>query len=769
MRKIGLFLFTLLACQQFSTAQGTIPMDKKKFREDFTQGSLEMMEHFYDTALTTFLQIRQMDTANANVNYLIGQLYLQTHTKKYRAERYLTVALTNVSKKWIPDEPSIKCAPPLAYYYMAQALHINNNFQRAIDFYAKFKDLPGRKDEEMIKDIERRKEMCFTALELMKNPVNCRITDLGDSVNSPFGDYSPLLSAGEDAIMFTSNRKGVGGDGYMTPEGDFLEDIWISYKKPDGGWTGAKSIGPTINTPGGEATVGLSADGQTMFIYRDDNGDGNIYISELSGDLWSIPDKVANDKDPQTDVNSESWEPSATITADGNTIYFVSDRKGGYGGTDIYKVVRLPSGQWSMAQNLGSTINTAYNEDAPFMHPDGKTLFFSSTGHKVMGGFDIFYSIKTDTSWTEPTNLGYPINTADDDIYYVTSADGKRGYYASVRPGGVGDKDLYRVDMMDDLTGAVVVFKGFVTYNGTPILPPSVHIRVKDNTTGQYLPDIIPNSRTGKYIIVLTPGMLDVKDFTVSFEADSIKPIEVTVKVERKNGYQEIEKPIELHIINLVKLPPGTITLSGTVKGSDGVIIPYCRVSITDNLLGVLLHSYRADSVNGSYSINLDPGKNYSVSFEATGYLFQSVNVISPPTKKDNTEIVKDILLDKIKVGVKITLNNIFFDSGKSNLRKESNSEMEKVIRLMTENPAMRIEMSGHTDNKGSDALNKALSLARAQSVVNYLVSKGIPKKRLVAKGYGKTMPVAPNNLPDGKPDEEGMQKNRRVEMKLID
>jgi len=322
--------------------------------------------------------------------------------------------------------------------------------------------------------------------------------------------------------------------------------------------------------------------------------------------------------------------------------------------------------------------------------------------------------------------------------------------------------------MMDDLTGAVVVYKGFVTYNGTSILPPSVHITIKDNSTGEFLPEIVPNSRTGKYIIVLTPGDKDSKDFTISFEADSIKPIVENVKVERKNGYQEIEKPIELHVVNLVKLPPGTITLSGTVKGSDGLIIPYCRVSITDNLLGIQLHTYRADSTNGSYSINLDPGKNYSVSFEANGYLFQSVNIISPPTKKDNTEIVKDILLDKIKVGAKITLNNIFFDSGKSNLRKESGSELAKVIALMKENPDMRIEMSGHTDNKGNDALNMALSQARAQSVVNYLVSKGIAKKRLVAKGYGKTMPVAPNNLPDGKPDEEGMQKNRRVEMKLI-
>ena len=730
MKKSLLTTAFIFVSSAFLFAQGTIPMNKKEFREGFTQANLMMLEHFYDTALTAFLHIRDMDTTNANVNYKIGQIYLQTHTKKYKAQRFLEAAMSGVSKKYLPDEPAEKHCPELAYFYLAKAYHINNDFQRAIDFFDKFKDLPGRKNPEIIKEIEHYKEMCFTALELMKNPVNCTIKSLGDSVNSIYGDYSPVISVDEDVLMFTSNRKGTGGENNMTPEGDYFEDIWICYRKPDGTWTEARSIGPTINTFDNEATIGLSADAQQLFIYKDDNGDGNIYRSELNGDIWSRPEKMGEDNGPsKTDINTSAWEPSATITADGNTIYFVSDRVGGYGGTDIYRVTRLPNGYWSMAQNLGPTINTMYDEDAPSIHPDGKTLFFSSKGQKTMGGYDIFYSIKYDSGWTQPKNVGYPINTADDDIFYSTSADGKRAYYSSVRPGGMGDKDIYVVNLEDPLSGSVVVLKGKITFNGKDSLPPGANIRIKDAETGEQFPDVKPNSKTGKYIMVLTPGGKEFRNYTVSYEADSLDAIVENVKVEKKAAYSETEKVIEIKDVNFVTKKLGTMSISGTVKGSDGMV-PETRIDISDNANGALLAHYFS-KISGDFYFVIERGKNYNISFEADGYLFQSINV-NVPKKAEYSEIVKEIVLDKIKIGVKITLNNIFFDSGKSDLRKESEIEMEKVILLLKQHPEIRVEVSGHTDNHGNDGLNMKLSQARAQAVVDALIKKGVSKTRLI-------------------------------------
>lgn len=765
MPRTRLILIILLCISARAYSQGTIPMNKKVFREEFTQGNLMLMEHFYDTALTTFLHIREMDTTNANVNYKVGLIYLQTHTKKYKAERYLLAASEHVSRNYLEDEPSEKNAPELVYYYLAKSMHINNEFNRAIDYYDKMKEVLGKKNPEMQKDIEYQKERCFTAIEIMKNPVLCKIVNLGDSVNSEHGDYSPVISADENVIMFTSNRKGTGIE--LTPENDYFEDIWICFKKPDGTWTKARSVSATINSTENEATIGLSADGQQLFIYKDDNGDGNIYRSELNGDIWSSPEKMGEDNTPKTDINTTAWEPSATITADGNTLYFVSDRKGGFGGTDIYRVVRLPNGNWSMAQNLGPTINSPYDEDAPFMHPDGRTLYFSSKGHKNMGGYDIFYSTRFDSGWSQPQNVGYPINTADDDVFYVTSPDGKRAYFSSVRPGGMGDKDIYRIDLKEGLSDPVIVFKGKIQYNGGDSLPPGVNIRIRDIASGDQLPDIKPNPKSRSYILLLSPGKADEKNFEISYEADSLDPVVENVKVERKNEYSETEKTVELKTVNFEKVPK-TILFSGTLKGTDGLPVEGGKVYITDNKTDSVIHTLTPDPITGKFSIVIKRLKNYNVSFEAQHYLFQSIN-LNVPSKTDYREVKKDIVLEKIKLGVKITLNNIFFDSGKSDLRPESNSELEKMYKLMMENPSIRFEISGHTDNKGKDALNIKLSQARAQAVVNYLVKKGISKKKLIAKGYGKSQPVFSNNNPDGSPNEDNMQKNRRVEMKVIE
>jgi outer membrane protein OmpA-like peptidoglycan-associated protein len=415
---------------------------------------------------------------------------------------------------------------------------------------------------------------------------------------------------------------------------------------------------------------------------------------------------------------------------------------------------------------LGPTINTEEDEEAPFMHPDGVTMFFSSKGHKNMGGFDVFKTTKNEEGkWSEPENLRAPINTPDDDIFYVQSADGKRGYVSSARRGSLGEKDIYRIDFERAIAEPLTLLKGVLTFNGTNKQPANARITVMDEE-GIVVQDIRPNEKTGKYIMILAPGVKG-KTYTVNFEAEGYQPISISLVIPPNSSYQEIEKEFILQMINLETKTLGTMGVKGVVRNKEGRSIPGAEIIVKDNLTGKLLETFYTTIDSGSYYFVVNRGQNYNISYEAKGYLFHSEN-INVPKVAEYSVMQKDVILDRVEVGSKIVLNNIFFDSNKSILRKESRLEIDKLVELMKKYSELVIEVSGHTDNKGNDAANMTLSQARSQAVVNALIKKGIKKEQLIAKGYGETAPVAPNALPNGKPDLKGMQLNRRVEMKIV-
>lgn len=756
--KAKLFFLALLA-GFFSNAysQG----NKSDYREHFTQGNLLILEQNYPLALKHFLDAYHIDSANANINYKVGYCYLQSANEKDKALPYLEKAVKNVTRNYMDMEPREKQAPENAYYYLGTAYRLAYKFNESNTYFNKFKDIVGDRNKELAADLTKQIETNYNAVELTKDTAAVNIINLGDSVNSAYPDYSPLISADESTLIFTSRRPGsTGGD--KTDNDQFFEDIYYCVKKKDGSWSSPKSIGVNINSNDNEADIGLSADGQQLFVYRGVNG-GDIYYSMLDGDTWSnlIP-LGAN-------INSKSWETHASLTVDGNTLYFVSDRKeGGYGGRDIWRCVRLPNGAWSLPMNLGPQINTPYDEDAPFIHPDGVTLFFSSTGHKNMGGFDIFKSSKDDEGkWSTPENLKAPINTPDDDIFYVQSVDGRRGYFSSVRSGGFGEKDLYMIKFDQAIVEPLTLLKGFLTFDGGNKMPANVRITATDMESGLVVQDVRPNTATGKYLLILNPGN-EGKTYTISYEADGFQPVSETIVIPPNSSYQEIEKELLLKIINFESKTLGTISIAGTIKNQEDHIIPGAKIIIKDNTTGKLIDTYYTTSDSGSYYFVVNRGQNYNISYEADGYLFQSENV-NVPKQPEFSVLTKNIVLEKVKAGAKIVLNNIFFDSNKATLRKESNLEMEKVIKLMQDYPDLKIEVAGHTDSKGNDAANLKLSQMRSQAVVTALAKKGINAKRLVAKGYGETQPVAPNTLPNGKPDLKGMQLNRRVELKILE
>lgn len=523
--KLLVLLLFLFPCSVFAQ-----PLSKSDFRNMFTQGNLMILDHFYDTACRTFLHLYKADPSNANVNYKIGYCYLKMPAHKLKSITYLENAIKQTAGNYREDDASEKNAPEDAIYLLGQAYHYAYRFDEAIVQYNKFREIVGKWNLNYLKEIDQRIEQAKNAKALIEKPVDCTITNLGDSVNCEYPDYSPVISADEAILIFTSRREGTGGKENITINDEFFEDIWICERGPYGTWTKAKGISRTINTDGNEATIGLSADGQQLYVYRDDNGDGNIYISKLDGNYWNPPYKM-----DASNINSTHWEPSACISADGNFMYFVSSRPGGFGGRDIYQCRRLPNREWSQPENLGPVINTPYDEDGPFMHPDGITFFFSSSGHNSMGGFDVFYSTKVANNvWTKPVNMGYPINTTDDDIYFVTSSDGRRAYYASFRPEGKGEKDIYLVTMPKPFVKSVAILVGWLkNRDGSPIPKySSVSVKMKNGETFSCK----PNEGSGKFVQTLFPG----KEYEVTIETNGNKIFYDAFFLPEDSSYQSL-------------------------------------------------------------------------------------------------------------------------------------------------------------------------------------------------------------------------------------
>lgn len=754
------FLFLILLC---ALSVKLFPQ-KKMYLSNFEQGNYLFLEKNYIMALNSFEQAYSVDSSSANINYKIGLCYLNLPSKKKKALKYLDVAVKDITKKYDEDEPSFKSAPMDAIYYHAKALHFNSRFTEAMAEFEKYNRIAGTKDKERHEEILRQIEMCKNAIEYSASPAKITIKNLGDSVNTDFPDYGPVVNADESMMLFTSRRPGSTG-GERGVDGSYYEDIYMSHRKPDGTWNTAQKLFSQINTNSNEATIGLSPDGQKVYIYKDSNG-GDLFYSTLTGETWSALTAFG------PEVNSPHWETHISISTDSNTMFFSSDRPGGLGGQDLYRCVKLPNGQWSSAYNLGPGINTKYDEDAPYLHPDGKKLFFSSEGHSSIGGLDIFYSNLNDSAgniyYGKPISLRIPINTPDDDEFYVPTANGLHAYFSSAREGGVGDHDIYVADLPSEIqVDPLVLLSGVITFNGTHERPEKVEITVIDAETGEIVSICKPNALTGKYIALLNPGPLG-KKYKIKYEAPSFRPISKTINVLPGSAYQVIEKEIELQFINLGNKTSGTMALGGIITNEIGESIVDVQVVVKDNNTGELIDTYTTSSDVGYYYIVMDHGRNYNVSFEAPGYLFQSQN-FDIPQKSNYVEIIKNIKLEHIQKGVKMVMNNIFFDANKSNLRKESTVELETVLNLVKKNPSLVIEISGHTDSQGKDVANSKLSLARAQAVVDFLSAKGAPAAQLIAKGYGKTQPIAPNKLKNGKPDKAGMQKNRRVEMKILE
>jgi hypothetical protein len=379
--------------------------------------------------------------------------------------------------------------------------------------------------------------MCANAKELIKHPVDVTFTNIGKEVNSEYADYYPWIPANESFVAFTSRRKGNVGN-LVDYDGYYTSDIYISEVK-EGSWIKAKNAGPTLNTADDEQVVGLTSDGKTMLIYIDHQATfGDLYSSENKGKGFTKAEPYG------ANVNSKSLETAGSITSDGNILLFASDKPGGVGGTDIYMSRKLPTGEWGEAFNLGPNINTKYNEDFPHLSEDNGTLYFASEGHNSMGGFDIFKSVydEIDKAWQKPANLGYPINTADDNLTFCVSSSNRDGYVSAVRPEGNGDLDIYKVTF-NAIDERQTVLRGKILTNDSIKSGLETTITITNLRTKMPLDQTFKsNPKTNKYVIALPAG-----DYSLSVEADGYDILTQEFKFYDKSDYKtEIVKDLML-------------------------------------------------------------------------------------------------------------------------------------------------------------------------------------------------------------------------------
>ncbi len=685
-------LFVLIFSLGFLAAElsfGQQEQDKELAKEYMLQAELTLeATRAEDDAKDQMVTAANLDTTLIKANFEAGHLYLKTVGKELAVKYFLRIYRQDPDYRFDIE------------YWIATSYQFGLEFDKAIDFYTRYKNKLTKKpnyqgkDKVDMKEVDRRITECKNGKEFVANPKPFSIVNIGREINSEFEDYAPVLNASEDEIVFTTRRRDGNTYENVADDNKPFEDIFTTTRN-GGNWQKAKNIGPSLNTNSHDSNLAFSPDGNMLFVYKD-VGKGDIYFTERRKDgTWSELEALPGI------INSTYRESSVSITKDGELLYFSSERPGGYGASDIYVCYKDSRGEWTRVKNLGPGINTEYDEDGPFIDYDGKTLYFSSQGRKGMGGFDIFKSNLLDkekNEWSEPENMGYPINSPDDDIYFSGTKDGRRWYYSSVRGDGLGYSDIYKIEPSTEEKKPPVAAK-----EPEPIIEPPTVEPVKEPVVEEAKPKVEPK-----------PEALAVQYVVNVVDADSKSPLDAKVRMQ----------------------------------------------GLKDNVMVGI-----DDLGGGSYkfSIVATKPKDYRLSVEKEGYVFQTLTVKIEGVGAKEKTITRTIEMRKLSVGVVSILRNIYFDFEKATFKTEAYPELNKLETMMKQNTSLQVEIGGHTDSVGDNKFNLDLSLRRANAVKSFLTSKGVDTRRVKTVGYGETKPLASND-----DEEEGRQFNRRVEFKVL-
>jgi outer membrane protein OmpA-like peptidoglycan-associated protein len=638
---LKLVIIFLLIYSQVSAQDGYHTKSKKAVNLYGTAGR-EYTLHNYSEAINLLNHALKIDKRFIEAWLLLGQVCTDADLTDESIEAY---------KKAISLDPGF--FPP-AYYLVSLNEYYSGKYEAALDHMKSFIK-SGYQSEELLSNAKKVTDDCVFAIKAVARPVPFDPVNLGPNINTKYDEYWPSLSADESILVFTSQIPidPSNPDVYRNRQ----EDFYYSEFK-DGKWQPAVNAGYPPNTEKNEGAQSISANGKILFFTACNREDGigrcDLYYSEKKGEHWTVPANLGRP------VNTPGNEKQPSVSADGEMLYFVSDRGGGKGGYDIWMSRRSEDGSWQEAINAGDSINSSGDEQSPFIHPDNKTLYFSSNGWVGMGRYDIYVSRKNDSDrWMPPVNLGYPINTWNNEEGLIVNSRGDKAYFSSDRLSRQG-RDIFEFNLYDEVR---------------PIKVSYMKGKVYDSETLQRL--------------------------QARFEL-----------IDLKNGEIVMESTSE----------PGT----------------------------------------GEFLVCIPANTDYALNVSKKGYLFYSDHFSLQDVYERDEPYLKDVPLNPIKTGGSIILRNVFYAYNSWELMDQSRIELDKVVQLMNENPTLKIEISGHTDNTGTPEYNLGLSEKRAASVTGYLASHGISPDRMKARGYGLTQPVMTNDT------EEGRAANRRTELKIL-
>lgn len=741
-----------------------------------TECSRMLQENYFYFAEIIVDRLLQINPQSANYHYRKGYIILDSRLDSEAAKPHLFMAISNVKRNYDMYSAKELSAPTDAYYHLARCYHLDEELDKAKEFYQKFLDETSGKSE-LIPKAKVRLLQCDVAKELIAKPKTAKVTNVGPNVNTVYPEYAPVISLDGSSLYFTSRRQweDQSTDDYKDPQyNQYPEDIYLSLMDLDGNWqkpTRLSFCEGRLN----EASVSISADERMIYTYEDRTGSGDIYFSDFQRSEFQTLKKLDNKH-----VNTKYWDTHVSVTPDGQQMYFVSDRPGGYGKRDIYRIVKLPNGSWSDPINLGPKINTEHDEDAPFIAVDNKTLYFSSNGPKSMGEFDIFVSVRDDEgNWSEPINLGYPINSTGDDVFYTTTADGLTGYLTSFRKKGFGEKDIYRID--NDYMGiknAAVLRGKILTSDGSP-LPESIWIELNcNNCDDKRKIELLPRLRDGQFFSNLTP----CREYTLTYYVDKASDFAYTEKFNTKcnAGYEEIYKELMFDVKRNRVIPIVRYTLDGVISDSKtGEKISGAIVEIENKETGEILEKMVCDK-NGYFKSkhleNAAYGDKIQIWLKVSKDDYLTQHFEYKTTLGEQLDIHLAYTIEKPEVGIDLAkvlqLNPIYFDLDKSDIRPDAEIELNKIVEIMNDNPKIRIELGSHTDCRSSYDYNMKLSDRRAVASAEYIQKRISNPERIYGKGYGESQLVndcACEGKVVSKCSEEEHQQNRRTEFRIVE
>jgi outer membrane protein OmpA-like peptidoglycan-associated protein len=769
----------------------------------------------YDEALKYYLRLYKYKTDEPALNYKIGACHLFTSNKKASLD-FLKASNPEIAKDY--------------YYLLGRSYQYNLMYDEAKEAFEQyFNSLSKWGKKEKQARLNQLKRECTFGKEAVKDSTPVFITNLGPLINTYYDEYGAILAPWDSTIYFTSGRP-KNEPKKRVSRYNFKERILFAknaLNDNDVNVLPVKNLRSSINV----ALSGINEKQEIIYFYKGKKQTGDIHSASIKNG------KAKKKKGLNGKINHIAYQETSITVADDGSTYYISDRRGGEGGKDIWYSKQKRKNRFKKRKNLGDLINTSFDEECVYVTPDGQTLYFSSNGHEGMGGFDVFKTEKQDNgSWGKPVNLGYPINSPADELFYRLTGDPDIALYSTVRPGGQGGFDIYEIKKDNRIP---FTLSGIVTdqESGDTL---QASINVYNILTNELVASALTDSLSGIY----TTSYEDTTRYLIQVDAEKYKslsdsiicPSERHAKIEMNFALEKLKFPFTINgwtrdsatfeplqaNINFYDADADTLLArqtSNALNGKYSVTLGdkynvRIEISATDYysvrdsfnaklmstskikrnydlvsskttyaLSGKVLDEDNADPVaaivlfyrpqenNPFTAIKTDSIGSYTVEFEelgpfdtevrAEGYFFHNDTILF--TESDNREKTHDFTLKKMKTGAKIVVKNILFNSGRSTLKSESFTELDKLATLLIENSNIRIEVSGHTDNVGSASINKKISKARALSVRNYLITKGVEGERLEYEGYGFDQPIAPNSTA------EGRAQNRRVEIKVLD